>query len=113
MQLILEVDPDFPTHAIGDPLRLRQIMVNLVGNALKFTADGGITLAAAMVHQDNERAEFHIQVKDTGIGIPPDKQKQIFEAFTQADGSTSRRFGGTGSGLTISSRLVNLMSGRI
>jgi two-component system sensor histidine kinase/response regulator len=113
LQLILEVEPNFPTHAFGDPLRLRQIIVNLLGNALKFTAAGAITLAAAMVHQDNEHVEFHIQVKDTGIGIAPDKQKQIFEAFTQADGSTSRRFGGTGLGLTISSRLVTLMGGRI
>jgi CheY-like chemotaxis protein/HPt (histidine-containing phosphotransfer) domain-containing protein len=97
----------------GDPLRLRQILINLIGNALKFTERGEIEVSARVEQSDGVHAELHFSVRDTGIGIPADKQKLIFEAFSQADNSTTRKFGGTGLGLTICQRLVELMQGRI
>src|ERR1019366_5721819 len=93
--------------------RLRQIIVNLVGNAIKFTDSGGVTLS---VHKELQGAGYmmvRFSVKDTGIGIPPEKQKEIFSSFTQADNSMTRKYGGTGLGLTISRRLVELLGGRI
>jgi CheY-like chemotaxis protein len=112
--LILEsaLQPDLPLEVLGDPVRLRQIVTNLCDNAIKFTAAGGVYV---QVHGAPCAAgyELHLSVRDTGIGIPADKQKGVFEAFSQADTSTTRRFGGTGLGLTICARLVELMGGKI
>jgi signal transduction histidine kinase/CheY-like chemotaxis protein len=112
LHLVLDLAPDCPAWVRGDPGRLRQVLINLIGNAVKFTPSGSIHVtvgAASMLEQNMVRFE----IRDTGIGVAPDKLKSIFDAFTQADGSTTRRFGGTGLGLTITQRLVNLMSGRI
>src|SRR5439155_11348130 len=98
---------------IGDPIRLRQIVTNLVGNALKFTERGRVAVSVTAESIDCARVALHVRVADTGIGIPSDKCAKIFEPFTQADGSTTRRFGGTGLGLAISATLVQLMDGRI
>jgi CheY-like chemotaxis protein/anti-sigma regulatory factor (Ser/Thr protein kinase) len=103
-----------PATLIGDELRLRQVIANLLENAVKFTEGGEVALAVALSAQLPERRiRLHCTVRDTGIGIAPEKQKSIFEPFRQADSSTTRRFGGTGLGLHISSRLVESMSGRI
>ena len=104
---------ELPDALIGDPSRLRQIVINLVGNALKFTAKGEVTVRVAMEPETADQAAFHFTVTDTGIGIPLEKQKLIFDAFTQSDSSTTREYGGTGLGLSISSRLVALMGGTI
>ncbi len=99
---------------VGDPVRLRQVLLNLIGNAIKFTESGGITLSArCQPASQPELCRLELAVTDTGIGIPQDKLKLIFEAFTQADISTTRRFGGTGLGLSISNRLVGMMGGQI
>ena len=113
LDLTCNVSLDVPKVLIGDPDRLRQIVVNLVGNAIKFTESGRVTVDVTMASEDASSAELHFQVKDTGIGIPRDKQHSIFEAFTQADGSATRKYGGTGLGLSICSKLVALMGGRI
>jgi PAS domain S-box-containing protein len=113
LELACEVDPDVPHFAVGDPGRLRQIVVNLVGNAVKFTEHGRITLRAALGERSADEFELLFSVSDTGIGIPEDKLASIFDAFTQEDSSTTRRFGGTGLGLAICSRLVCLMGGEI
>ena len=113
LELLYEIRSDVPDALIGDPARLRQIIVNLVGNAVKFTSQGEI---AILVERDTSMQDgscLHVSVRDTGVGIPADKQQVIFEAFTQADTSTTRTFGGTGLGLTISTRLVQMMGGRI
>jgi PAS domain S-box-containing protein len=104
---------DLPDALIGDPSRLRQIVINLVGNALKFTGKGEVSVQAEIESRIADQAVFHFSVADTGIGIPLDKQKLIFEAFTQSDSSTTRKYGGTGLGLSISSKLVGLMGGNI
>ena len=113
----LELDSDMaaglPTRVIGDPGRLRQILLNLVGNAIKFTERGQIAVRLAVDASDGQRATIRFSVCDTGIGIAPEKQGHIFDAFAQEDGSTTRKYGGTGLGLTISSRLVQLMGGRL
>jgi len=98
---------------IGDPVRLRQIVVNLLGNAIKFTRSGEVALTASVELREGDHAILHFSVRDTGVGIPSDKQKTIFDAFTQADSSITRLFGGTGLGLTISSRLVDMLGGKI
>jgi len=100
---------------VGDPARLRQVLVNLLGNAVKFTSHGSVTLEVAQINAEpeRERATLHFRVRDTGIGIPTEQQQTIFEAFGQADTSVTRRFGGSGLGLTICSQLVQLMVGRI
>ena len=113
LELIADVRPDVPTRIVGDPTRLRQVVINLVGNAIKFTELGEVVVRVE-VDQRTERSVFlRFSICDTGIGIPADKQQAIFEAFSQADVSTTRRFGGTGLGLAISARLVQLMDGRI
>jgi PAS domain S-box-containing protein len=108
-----EVHPGVPEKIIGDPLRLRQILVNLVGNAVKFTERGEISVHVDAREQASGSAELHFRVKDSGIGIPKEKQAMIFDAFTQADSSTTRQYGGTGLGLAITTRLVGLMHGKI
>ncbi len=113
LALRYEIPPGTPDALIGDPTRLTQILLNLVGNAVKFTSQGEITVRAEIVTQSAEEALAHFSVADTGIGIPVDKQKMIFESFTQSDSSTTRQYGGTGLGLSISSRLVALMGGSI
>ena len=113
LTLALTIEPDVPVALIGDPGRLRQVVLNLVGNALKFTARGGIAVAVTVETASADRAMVHVAVRDTGIGIPAAAQGHLFDAFTQADGSTSRKYGGTGLGLAISRRLVELMGGTI
>jgi PAS domain S-box-containing protein len=114
--LIYQLDPAVPAWVGGDPDRLRQIIMNLVGNAIKFTERGEVTVRLTMqevLGEDEKKCLLHFAVSDTGIGIPLEKQRIIFDAFSQADSSTTRRFGGTGLGLTISSRLVDLMGGKL
>jgi two-component system sensor histidine kinase/response regulator len=116
LELACDISPAVPSWVIGDPDRLRQIVVNLVGNAIKFTEQGEVILRVEPFGgsaADEKTTILHFAVHDTGIGIPLEKQSLIFDAFSQADGSTTRRFGGTGLGLTISSRLIELMKGRI
>jgi PAS domain S-box-containing protein len=113
LELGCDVNTTVPEVMIGDPVRLRQVIVNLVGNAIKFTASGEVTLAAWVEQRDRGVAQLHFTVTDTGVGIPTDKLRAVFEPFTQADASTTRRFGGTGLGLTISAHLVGLMGGSI
>jgi len=113
VELFLSVDKNVPDSLVGDPMRIRQILVNLLGNAIKFTEVGSITVMARVTEQADCLATVHITVKDTGIGIAPDRQAVIFESFTQADNSTSRKFRGSGLGLTISRQLVGMMNGRI
>ncbi len=104
---------DLPLKVLGDPVRIRQVLTNLCDNAIKFTSEGGVFVGVQSAAVGDGQVELQFSVRDTGIGIPPDKQKGIFEAFTQADASTTRQFGGTGLGLTICARLVELMGGRI
>jgi len=113
LKLACEIGPGVPAVLIGDPARLRQILVNLVGNAIKFTEHGGVTADVQADKVTEDEALLHFRVVDTGIGIHPQKQKAIFEPFSQADGSSTRKYGGTGLGLTISARLVELMGGDI
>ena len=113
LELAFEIGPEVPDGLVGDPGRLRQIIVNLVGNAIKFTEQGEVVLHVEMESRTEGEIRLHFTVADTGIGVPVDKQTAIFEAFNQADGSMTRKYGGTGLGLTISSRLVKLMGGRI
>ncbi len=113
IELACDVRPKVPLRVRGDPTRLRQIVTNLVGNALKFTEHGEVIVSVEVERWQIPRLTLHFAVRDTGIGIPHRKQKLIFEAFSQADASTTRRYGGTGLGLTISSRLVSMMGGRI
>jgi two-component system sensor histidine kinase/response regulator len=113
LELAYDTAPDVPDALLGDPGRLRQVIVNLIGNAIKFTERGEVVLSLQADWRTNDDIQLHFIVSDTGIGIPSEKQTAIFEAFTQADGSMSRTYGGTGLGLTISSRLATLMHGRI
>jgi signal transduction histidine kinase/DNA-binding response OmpR family regulator len=113
LELVSWVVPDAPTRLIGAANRLRQIVINLVGNAIKFTSEGEVVLEVRVDSSNERETVLHVSVRDTGIGISPDKTATIFEQFSQADASTTRRFGGTGLGLTISSRLVELMGGKI
>ena len=113
LQLSCRIAPEVPAALVGDPGRLRQVIVNLVSNAIKFTERGGVTASVAVVDHDAPGVRLRIAVADTGIGIAADKLEQIFEPFTQEDTSTTRRFGGTGLGLTICARLAGLMGGRI
>ena len=113
LELACRILPEVPDGLQGDPTRLRQIIVNLVGNAIKFTAAGEVIVQVEVQEETEAEATLHFSVRDTGVGIPKEKQQTIFEAFTQADSSMTRQYGGTGLGLAISSRLVNLMGGRI
>jgi two-component system, sensor histidine kinase and response regulator len=113
LELACEVATDVPAIVSGDPGRLRQVLLNVIGNAVKFTPDGEVVVSVAPERLDPDRVTLHFTVRDTGIGIPREKQEQIFEAFTQADNSTTRRYGGTGLGLAIARRLVELMGGRL
>ncbi len=113
LELACRIEPEVPEALLGDPGRLRQVIVNLVGNAIKFTDQGEVVIDVAVEKEDEVGALLHFRVADTGIGIAPEKQKLIFEAFTQADSSMTRKYGGTGLGLTITSRLVQMMQGRI
>ena len=113
LELLIDVNPQVPDYVFGDPVRLRQVVTNLVGNAIKFTESGEVELVAALESRAGGKIHLHFSVRDTGIGIPLNKQELIFTAFSQADGSTTRKFGGTGLGLTISSRLVKMMQGRM
>ena len=113
LELICHCDAAVPERVLGDPGRLRQVLVNLIGNAIKFTEHGEVVLRVAQVHQEMGKTTLHFAVSDTGIGITAGKQRSIFEAFVQADTSVTRPFGGTGLGLSIASQLVGLMGGRI
>ncbi len=112
LELICKIHADVPELLVGDPVRLTQIVINLIGNAIKFTERGEIVLAVSKKSEGERKACLEFKVRDTGIGIAPEKQKCIFEAFTQADGSSTRKYGGTGLGLSISSQLVTMMEGR-
>ena len=113
LELACHIAPDVPEALVGDPGRLRQVVVNLVGNAIKFTESGEVLVDVEKESQSQDEVCLHFRVTDTGVGIPRERQAVIFEAFTQADSSTTRQYGGTGLGLTISSKLVALMRGRI
>src|SRR5207302_6177112 len=109
-------DRYIPDTVVGDPQRIRQVLVNLIGNAIKFTQLGEVVLgvkATPRTAENKSELELNFTVRDSGIGISKEKQELIFNAFTQADGSTTRQYGGTGLGLTISKRLVEMMGGRI
>jgi two-component system, sensor histidine kinase and response regulator len=113
LELVCDVHPDVPAAVVGDPTRLRQVVTNLLGNAVKFTERGEVVLRVEAESRETDGVLLHFVVRDTGIGIPPEKRELIFEAFAQADGSLTRRYGGTGLGLTISARLVEMMQGRL
>jgi PAS domain S-box-containing protein len=113
LELACRIAPDVPDALLGDPGRLRQILINLVGNAVKFTEHGEVIVDVGLDGMDGSQARVRFAVSDTGIGIPEDKQWQIFGAFVQADASTTRRYGGTGLGLSIATQLVELMGGRM
>jgi signal transduction histidine kinase/DNA-binding response OmpR family regulator/HPt (histidine-containing phosphotransfer) domain-containing protein len=113
LELAVDVSWDVPDALVGDPGRLRQIILNLVGNALKFTERGSVVVRVVAEDEAGDAAHLHFTVADTGIGIPPEKHALVFEAFEQADSSTTRRYGGTGLGLAITRRLVDMMGGRI
>ena len=113
LELTCDIPPEVPPAVVGDPGRLRQVIINLLGNAIKFTKQGEVGVKIAVESRTPDQVRLRFAVHDTGIGIAPEKQQLIFEAFAQADGSTARQFGGTGLGLTISRRLVQMMGGRL
>ena len=113
LELAFHVDPELPSVLVADAVRLRQVLVNLVGNAVKFTKTGEVEVRARLETRSAEQVKVHFTVRDTGIGIPPETQSRLFRPFVQADSSTTRQFGGTGLGLAISKRIVELMGGDI
>jgi len=113
LEIVCEVAPEVPESVRADSGRLRQIVINLVGNAIKFTDQGEVVLKVSSEGQAGQDHILHFEVSDTEIGIAPENQKMIFNSFSQADGSTTRKYGGTGLGLTISTRLVEMMGGKI
>ena len=112
-ELSTQVSPDLPTALVGDPVRLRQVLTNLLSNAVKFTDEGQVALHIGNDPQGTEAGSILFRITDTGVGIPEEKLKSVFDSFTQVDSSTTREYGGTGLGLTISGRLVEMMGGRI
>ena len=113
LELLFHAPDDVPQHLVGDPLRLGQILINLLNNAIKFTKHGQISVAIRLLEQAGNRVRLRFEVRDTGIGMSPEQSARLFQAFTQADGSITRKYGGTGLGLTICKRLVELMGGAI
>jgi two-component system, sensor histidine kinase len=113
LNLRLNLAPDIPKHVVGDPVRLKQVLLNLTGNAIKFTEQGYVEIATRVVSRDEKAVTLQFAVRDTGIGIDSETQRKLFQVFCQADSSTTRRFGGSGLGLAISQRLVNCMGGHI
>ncbi|TNG03020.1 MAG: response regulator, partial [Gammaproteobacteria bacterium] len=113
LKLATYISPHTPFKLVGDPHHIRQVLINLIGNAIKFTESGHIEIRISTIHEDYEKANIRFEVIDTGIGIPIEAQTKIFESFTQADSSTTRRFGGTGLGTTISKDIIELMDGEI
>jgi|GEM_PF-2090313 len=113
LELISFISPNVPDKVLGDPTRLRQVLFNLLSNSLKFTETGEVILKVDLEARDDDTARLHFSVSDTGIGIPSNRQEAIFESFTQGDGSTTRKYGGTGLGTTISKQIVEMMGGRI
>jgi signal transduction histidine kinase len=113
LTLIREIPVTFPDQLSGDAFRLRQILLNFLGNACKFSDQGMITVRVSAVEQDGESVLTRIEVEDQGIGINPEQQAMLFQAFTQVDGSMTRKYGGSGLGLIISKRLANLMGGDV
>ncbi len=113
LELTCYIPDGIPDSVIGDPIRLRQVLLNLVGNAVKFTHRGEVTVRVALLSQERETLVLRVEIADTGLGIPPQIQSRLFTAFSQADGSTTRRFGGTGLGLAIVKQLVQLMDGEV
>ena len=113
LELIARIAPGVPGHLVGDPMRLRQILINLLGNAIKFTTAGEVVLDVDWSPATEQSTELRFSVSDTGIGIAPEKINLLFANFSQADSSTTRKYGGTGLGLAIAQRLVSLMGGKI
>lgn len=113
LEFICDISPELPDILIGDPLRIRQVLINLISNAIKFTEAGRVHLSVDLIEQVEEQVSINFSVEDTGIGIPREKIGKLFQSFTQVDTSTTRTHGGTGLGLTISQRLVNMMGGNI
>ena len=113
LELLCEIAPEVPGVVHGDSSRLDQVIINLVSNAIKFTHEGEVALKVQLETREGDDCILHFTVADTGIGVPLEKQKIIFDPFTQADSSTTRKYGGTGLGLTISARLVGMMGGKI
>ncbi|KPV55336.1 histidine kinase, partial [Paenibacillus sp. A3] len=113
LELTYDIDPAIPECIIGDESRLRQVLINLVGNAVKFTEQGGVHVSVAVLSRAEEQLELEFRVSDTGIGIPEEKRSLLFQPFTQVDSSLTRKYGGTGLGLAICKNLVQLMGGRI
>ena len=113
IEVLFDIDPAVPPLLVGDAMRLQQVLINLGGNAVKFTTDGEVVISIGVHHCDAGRVRLQFEVRDTGIGIAPENQRHIFAGFTQAEASTTRRFGGTGLGLTISQRLVAMMGGEL
>ena len=113
IELLVDVPPDVPSALLGDGTRIRQVLLNFGANAVKFTSEGEVVIRLRVLHQNSDRVALHFDVVDTGVGIDPEDQERLFSAFAQADSSTTRRYGGTGLGLTISRQLVELMGGKI
>src|SRR5437016_564658 len=113
LELATYISPEIPRSVAGDPTRLKQVLINLLGNSIKFTAKGKVTLQIEPERLNRDELELKFSIRDTGIGIPHEKQQLIFEPFVQADASNTRKYGGTGLGLAISAHIVGLMSGRI
>lgn len=113
LEYLVSMDPQIPYLVYGDPMRLRQILINLLSNALKFTEEGEVKLSLSLMHKMGPYAQIKFEIEDTGIGIPEDKQDKLFQNFSQMDVSTTRKYGGTGLGLAISKKLVDLMKGTI
>ena len=113
LDLACELDNELPQEIVGDSVRLRQVLINLLGNAIKFTSQGEVVVSAQVVRSAGNRCDVLFSVRDTGIGITPEQQGRLFQSFSQAEASTARRFGGTGLGLVISKNLVELMGGTL